>query len=139
MFRKHLAAALSALLAVTACAPCARAQSGRRLPDKTGERGLSGRLVVTGEKSDGAAEVAGGAPAVEVRERRGKGFDLRRLNVDGSAPVVYAEDGGKHPNKADKIAGAALLGYLIFVVVVTLKSENYAPTGGTAPYVGLRR
>lgn len=138
MFRKHLAAALSALLAVAACAPCARAQSGRRLPDTAGERGLSGRLVVTGERS-GAAAVADGAPAEEVRERRGKEFDLRRLNVDGSAPVVYAEDGGKHPNRADKIAGAALLGYLIIAVIVLAKSDGYMPTGGTAPYGGLRR
>ena len=129
MFRKHLAAALSALLAVAACAPCARAQSGRRFPRASVDEGL---VVLTREKSDAPKEV-------EVRERRDKEFDLRGLNAGRSAPVVYAGDGDKHPNKADKIAGAALLGYLIFVIIVTANSNGYAPSGRFTHGAGLRR
>jgi hypothetical protein len=52
---------------------------------------------------------------------------------------VFAEDGDKHPNKADKIAGAALLGYLIFVIIVTANSNGYAPQGPFTQGAGLRR
>ena len=125
MFRKQLTTALAALLAVTACAPCARAQSGRRFPQAAGDKGF---LVLTSEKSDAAEEVPARAPAREVREKHDRNFDLRGLNAGRPAPVVFAEDGDKHPNKADKIAGAALLGYLIFVIIVTAKSNGYAPS-----------
>ena len=129
MLRKQLAAALAALLAVAACAPCARAQSGRRFPQAAGDKGF---VVLTGEKPDASEEV-------EVRERRDKEFDLRGLNAGRPAPVVYAEDGDKHPNKADKIAGVALLGYLIFVIIVTANSNGYAPSGRLTQGAGLRR
>ena len=130
MFRKQLAAALSALLAVAACAPCARAQSGRRFPQAAGDKGF---VVLAGEKSDAAGDV-------EVRERRDKEFDLRGLNAGRSAPVVYAEDGNGRVSTKAKIAGVALVGYLIFAIIVTANSNGYAPSGlGTAPYGGLRR
>ncbi len=136
MFKKHLATALAALLAVAACAPCARAQSGRRFPQATADKGF---VALTDEKSDAAREATASAPSADARTGRDKDFDLRNLNARRSAPVVFAEDGDKHPNKADKIAGAALLGYLIFAAIMIAKSDGYMPTGGTAPYGGLRR
>jgi hypothetical protein len=126
MFRKHLAAALAALLAVGACAPCARAQSGRRFPKATGDRGPA---VSTTEESDAAEKSVESTPGEAARERRNRDFDVRDLNARRSAPVVFAGDGGKHPNKADKIAGAALLAYLVFFCIVTARSDGYAPPG----------
>ncbi|MFL6255688.1 MAG: hypothetical protein ACJ74T_11810, partial [Pyrinomonadaceae bacterium] len=85
MFRKHLTTALAALLAVAACAPCARAQSGRRFPRAGGDKGF---VVLTSEKPEAAKEI-------EVPERRGREFDLRGLNAGRQAPVVFADDGDK--------------------------------------------
>lgn len=117
MFRKHLAAALAALLAVAACAPCARAQSGRRFSRRAADKVPT---VSTTAKSDAAGETRG---------RRDGDFDVSDLNAHRPAPVVFAEDDDNHPNKADKIAGAALLAYLVFCVIVTIDSDGYAPPG----------
>lgn len=124
MFTKHLAAALAALLAVAACAPCARAQSGRRLPRTTVDKGF---VTLTGEKSDAAGGAGEGAQAVEVRGRRVEKFDLRDLNAGRSAPVVYAADG--RAGGGAKVAYAALFGYLIFAAIMTARSNGYAPEG----------
>ena len=136
MFRKQLAAALSALLAVAACAPCARAQSGRRFPQAAGDKGF---VVLTDEKSDAAEKAAEKAPVKEVRARGDKEFDLRGLNAGRSAPVVYAEDGNGRVSTKAKIAGVALVGYLIFFIAVTATSNGYAPSGRFTHGAGLRR
>jgi hypothetical protein len=137
MFRKQLAAALAALLAVAACAPCASAQSGRRFPKSGAEKAF---IALADEKSDAVSEGAGEARARRVGGKDDKGFDPRGLNAGRSAPAVFAEGGDKHPNKADKIAGAALLGYLIIALVVMATSDDpYAPSGGFARGAGLRR
>ena len=131
MFRKHLAAALAALLAVAACAPCARAQSGRRLPRAEVDKGF---VVLTDEKS-GAVERATTSPtAVEARERRvrDKDFDLRDLNAGRSAPVVYAEDGGGCKSTKCRVAVGAFFAYLVLAMAIGAASDNpYAPRGTT--------
>lgn len=124
MFRRHLAAALSTLLMVAACAPFARAQSGRRLPQSAEEKRF---IKLTDEKSDAAQEAAPVERVAVARTSKGKEFDLRDLNARRSAPVVFADDGGKHPNKADKIAGVAMLGYLALCLVVMAKTGGFAP------------
>jgi hypothetical protein len=128
MFKKHLAAALSALLTVAVCAPCATAQSGRRFSRASGDNGF---VTLTGEQS-GAGREAG--------EGTRKEFDLRDLNTSKSGPVVYAEDGEKHPNKADKIAGGILLGYLVLCLVIMAKSDDgFALSSDFNRGAGLRR
>ena len=133
MLKKELTLALAALLAVAACAPCASGQSGRRLPREAPRRGVSGREVVRG---DAAAEEA--AAEAHGANARAADFDPRGLNAGRRPTVVYAEAGDRHPNKADKIAGAALLGYLVLFVWITAKSDGYAPAGGGTSAAGLR-
>jgi hypothetical protein len=135
MFRKHLTTALSALLAVAACAPCARAQSGRRFPQAAGDKGF---VVLTSEKSD-AAEETESVPAEEVREQRDQNVDLRGLNARRSAPVVYAQNGNGGTSTKAKIEVGALFACLILGIILTGHSYGYAPPVGTAPYAGLRR
>lgn len=133
MLKKHLTLALAALLAVAGCAPCASAQSGRQTSRAYAGRGLSGRGAEVSESEAAREDAAGVTQAADSRAARGADFDLRSLNSGRSASVVYAEDGEKHPNKADKIAGAALLGFVILFAVITATSDGYAPNGGYAP------
>jgi len=137
MLKKHLTLALSALLAVAGCAPCALAQSGRRTPRAYAGRGLSGRGAEASETEAAREDATKVTQAADGRAGRAADFDLRSLNASRSASVVYAEDGEKHPNKADKIAGVALLGYLILWIAITARSDGYAPTGSYAPKSGL--
>jgi hypothetical protein len=120
MFRKQLTTALAALLAVAACAPCARAQSGRRFPRAAGEKRF---VTLTGEKSDATEEVTEDTPVGEVRGRRvkDKGFDLRSLNAKRSAPVVYAQNGNGRTSTAAKIEVGVLFACLILGIILTGK------------------
>jgi len=139
MLKKQLTLALAALLCVAACAPCARAQSGRRPWRGTVGRGLSGREYLKLET--GTAPEAVGAAVVdpEAAHARGEDFDLRGLNAGRRSPVVYADHGGDHPNRTDKIIGVALLGYLVFVIYVTATSDGYAPSVHGSGGLRLRR
>jgi hypothetical protein len=114
MFRKHLAAALAALLAVAACAPRARAQSGRHFPPAAVEREF---IALTDEKSDVAKEV-------RPRRVKDKSFDLRSLNAGRSAPVVFAEDGGGCKSTKCRVAVGAFFVYLVVAIAAGAASDN---------------
>jgi len=121
MFRKYLAAALAALLAVGVCAPCARAQSGRRFPKAPAGRDF---IKLTDEKSDAAGQAADGTPAVGANPRRVKKVDLRDLNAGRQAPVVYAEDDGKCHSTKCRVAVGAFATYLVFAMILWGISDN---------------
>src|SRR5215211_4608689 len=120
MFRKHLAAALSALLVVGVCAPCARAQSGRHFPRAEAEKAF---IVLTGEKPEAVSEVAEKAPAGEVRARRvvDKDFDLRGLNAGRPAHIVYAQNGNGRTSTKARIEVGVLFTCLILGIILTGK------------------
>ncbi len=119
MFRKHPAAALAALLAVCACAPYARAQSGRHFPRSAEEKRF---VALTDEKPGAAKSVDEGASAVEARAPRAKSFDLRDLNARRSAPVVFAEDGGGCKSTKCRVGVTALFVYLVVAMAVGVAS-----------------
>ncbi len=134
MLKNHLTLALATLLAVVGCAPCASAQSGRQTSRTHGSRGLNGRGAEASETEAAREDATKVTRTADGRAARVKDFDLMSLNSGRTASVVYAEDGEHHPNKADKIAGAALLGYLILCIAIMAKSDGYAPAaGGYAP------
>ena len=114
MFRKHLAAALAALLAVAACAPRARAQSGRHFPQSAVEKEF---IALTADTPVAAKEV-------RPRRVKDKSFDLRSLNARSSAPVVYAEDGGGCKSTKCRVGVGAFFAYLVVAMVVWAASDN---------------
>ena len=128
MLRKQLAAALAALLAVVACAPCARAQSGRRFPRTTGDKGF---VALT--------DVNSAAPAAGSRTERGQESDLRSPNAKRPAPLVDDDDDDDENIDSDiKIATLVIVGVIILFGVANAKSKGYAPAGWGAPVRRLR-
>jgi hypothetical protein len=118
MFRKQLAAALAALLVGAACAPCARAQSGRRFPQSAVEREF---IVLTADEPGAAKEVR---PRRVEDKDKDKSFDARSLNAGSHAPVVYAQDGGGCKSTKCRVAVGALFTYLVFVAAVWAASDK---------------
>lgn len=133
MLKKHLTLALAALIAVAGCAPYASAQSGRQTSRVRAGRGLSGRGAEVSGSEVARQDAKGVTQAADNSAARVADFDLRSLNEGRTASVVYADGGEKHPTKGDKIAGVALLGFLILVIAVTATSDGYAPNGGFTP------
>src|ERR671927_176979 len=111
MFRKHLAAALAALLVAGACV---RAQSGRHFPQSAVEREFI--ALTDGEHEAAPRKAAAG----EARTRRVKdeSFDPRGLNAKSTAPVVFAEDGGGCKSTKCRVGVTALFVYLVVAMAV---------------------
>ena len=125
MLRKQLAAALAALLAVAACAPCARAQSGRRFPRAAGDKGF---VALTDDKS-----------AAGTRTERSNESDLRRPDAKRPAPFVDDEDDDENISSDVKIATFIIVGIIILMGVANVNSKGYAPSGRFTQGAGLRR
>ena len=123
MFRKQLAAALAALLAVAACAPCARAQSGRRFPRAGGDKGF---VALTDVKST--------TSAAGTRTERGRESDLLSLNAKRPAPFGDDDDDEENIDSDIKIATFIIVGIAILMGVANAKSKGYAPAGTGTPF-----
>ena len=121
MLRKQLAVALAALLAVVACAPCARAQSGRRFPRAAGDKGF---VALTDVKSSGTRTEKGGEP------------DLRSPHTKGTAQSADDDNDDDEENAGSdaKIAALIIVGVIVLFGVANVKSKGYAPAGTGAPF-----
>jgi hypothetical protein len=122
MCRKQLAVALAVLLAFVACAPCARAQSGRRFPRAGGDKGF---VALTDVKS--------AAPDAGTRTERGRESDLRSPNAKRTAPFVDDDDDENISSDA-KLAAFILIGVIVLFGVANATNKPYAPAGSGAPF-----
>ena len=122
MLRKQLAVALAALLAVVACAPCARAQSGRRFPRAAGDKGF---VALTDVKSSG------------TRTEKGGESDLRSPHTKRPAQLADDDDDDDDDENAGsdaKLAALIIVGVIVLFGVANAKSKGYAPAGTGAPF-----
>ena len=123
MLKQHLALALTLLMFCATATPQANAQSGRVRAQRNAEAragGLSGvKKIATA--SDSATQNEDGAVTAQGQATGAK-FAARDLNRGRRAALIYSDTAGEHhPNKGDKIAGLALLGYMILCGIIIEK------------------
>ena len=120
MLKQNLALALTLLMCGATLTPQANAQSGRVRAPRSAEAhagGLSGVKQIA-PASDGAMQNENDAVSAQG-QAPGVKFAARDLSRGRRAALIYSDTAGEHhPNKGDKIAGLAILGYMILCGII---------------------